>query len=118
MSKTFNETLGCPKCLRLLYLSGHSRYETLAEHVLAPNNTERTIKPEYRCINNCYPWRVFWDRYGDVYVSAPLFQRLFWKLGIYGAYKDIKTRNAVVYNDGVPYIVNSDGTHSPIEKTQ
>jgi hypothetical protein len=38
---------------------------------------------------------MFWGKDAGVYWEIGLFQRLFWKLGIYGVYKDIEVPEAI-----------------------
>lgn len=112
MSKTFSPVLQCPKCYEFLYISGHSRHETLTEHVTNPNGTP-SMKPEYRCPNKCYPTRVFWDHYGDAYIGSPWLQRFLWKFGVYGLFSNIEVGSALYFTDGIRYIRQSDGTLVP-----
>ena len=95
----------CPKCKRKLVITGHSRYQNLIEHVSNPNGLPSN-KPEYRCpipmymlyhpefYRKCYPRRIFWDEFGDVYIPPSFIQRIFWKLNMYGVGKNIKVPNA------------------------
>lgn len=92
----------CPNCKRKLLISGYSEYESLIEHVTDPNGL-RSTKPEYRCVKTinlipffrCYPRRIFWDEFGDVYIPPGFIQRMFWLLNIYGVKCHAKVPNAI-----------------------
>ncbi len=91
----------CPKCKRKIVITGYSRYQNLIEHVSNPNGLPN-IKPEYRCSRtfiNCYPKRIFWDEFGDVYIPSSFIQRMLWKRNIYGFLKSLKVPNAIKEND-------------------
>ena len=93
-----NNNLYCPNCKNKLIIAGTSRYQNLIEHVHDPNGFP-TIKDEYRCKNKCYPHRVFWDCFGDVYVSPTWVQKIFWKFRIYGIFKNINVKEAIKKDD-------------------
>lgn len=85
--------LKCPKCKSLLILSGMSRYQNLIEHVSDPNGLA-SVKEEYRCKNNCYPNRIFWDWFGDVYITPSWIERLLWSMKIYGLISRLEVPDA------------------------
>jgi hypothetical protein len=89
-----NSNLKCPKCKSELVVSGMSRHQDLVEHVTKPNGIP-ALKEEYRCKNKCYPHRVFWDYYGDVYISPSWLERLCWKLNIYSFPKRLEVPQAI-----------------------
>lgn len=86
--------LKCPKCKNELIRDGYSRYQNLIEHVSEPNRTP-SMKEEYRCKYKCYPHRVFWDCYGDVYIPPSLLERLFWIFKIYRSFNRPEVPNAI-----------------------
>lgn len=91
--------LKCPKCGTRLKVRGYSRYETLCEHVTDPNAENLPLKPRFKCPRHCYLRRMFWGVDAGVYWGLGLFERLFWKLGIYGVYKDTDVPEAIWENE-------------------
>jgi hypothetical protein len=59
----------CPKCKSQLISSGLKRYETLEEHVLAPNMTENPLRNSYACSQGCFSENTFFNEDGDIYCS-------------------------------------------------
>ena len=59
----------CPCCKKKLVEGKKLRIQTLAEHVLFPNE-KPSLKSSFRCGNNycaaSHP-KIFWDEYGDIY---------------------------------------------------
>src|SRR3989304_3466415 len=88
-----DSNLKCPKCKGQLVLSGMSKYQNLIEHVSDPNG-EPSVKEEYRCKSKCYPQRIFWDWFGDVYITPSWIEKLLWRMGIYGLIGRLEVPNA------------------------
>jgi len=75
-----NDQRYCPRCYSLLILGkGLKSYETLAEHVLSPNDAVSPKKyyicSKETCIVNSRGY--FWDDYGDAYCDKRLTRDLF-----------------------------------------
>ena len=86
--------LKCPKCGTRLIIKGYSQYETLCEHVMDPNAENLPLKPRFKCLKRCYPRKYWWGIDGGLYSDTPWLQRLLWKFGIYGIFKDIEVPDA------------------------